>query len=104
MHEGLRWENNRMTLLFVKELTGTKVLNLDNVTAIEFEGAGSPSLDFWVGPHVYRFQLKAGTKESQVLDRLCVALAPAFEGRLAQVAGVKAELDLTSLQSDTVKF
>jgi hypothetical protein len=104
MHEGLRWENNRMTLLFVKDLSGTKVLNLDNVTAIEFEPAGNPSLDFWVGPHVYRFQLKAGTEESQALDRLRAALAPAFEGRLAPVAGVKAELDLTPLQSDEARF
>lgn len=98
-----------MKALFVKTLDGETVLNLDNVTRMEFDngGAASPSLDVWfVGEQSpIRFTLAKGLKSYHIMDRLKKSFAPLYEGRQGTVLGIELTLDMVDLQArDLVPF
>lgn len=90
-----------MRALFVKERTSDgvteRVINLDRCTLIEFDAEG-PTLDFWLAERgLLRLALPRGAKESPVMDRLKMALAPLYEGRMNQIMGIRMDLNLLDL-------
>lgn len=94
--------------MFVKTLDGETLINLDNVTQIEYDGGThtAPSLDVWlVGAQApVRFSLKQSVKHYHIMERLRKALAPLYEGRSYAVLGTEMTLDLTDLQETSVRF
>lgn len=92
-----------MKALFLKTLDGDTVINLDNVTHIEFDsgGAASPSLDIWLvgSQSPIRFPLAKGIKAYHVMDRLKEALKPLYDGRQGTIMGIELGMNIMDFQS-----